>query len=168
MKLVETHRGAPVQASWKRRSGEGAAGGATSHGALWAGRAEESGKVRRASSHFWTRFPVARASCPGRVTAKMSVPHQSESLLIFRLTSHDRYDSLLPWSFCGQFVAAGRRASPGARESGRVPAMGERRDLQKMKNSGNEAKKYLKTKNITFLKGANFARFVCKLRLIWS
>jgi len=45
--------------------------------------------------------------------------------------------------------------------------MGERRDLQKMKNSGNEAKEYLKTKDITFLKGANFARFACKLRPVW-
>jgi hypothetical protein len=27
-----------------------------------------------------------------------------------------------------------------------------------MKNSGNEAKKYLKTKHITFLSGANYAR----------
>jgi len=44
----------------------------------------------------------------------------------------------------------------------------EGRAIQKMKNGGNEAKKYLKTKNITFLTGANFARFVCKLRLIWS
>jgi len=43
----------------------------------------------------------------------------------------------------------------------------ESRGIQKMKNSGNEAKKYLKTKNITFLKAANFARFVCKLRPIW-
>jgi hypothetical protein len=28
-----------------------------------------------------------------------------------------------------------------------------------MKNSGNEAKKYLKTKHITFSSGANYARF---------
>jgi len=33
-------------------------------------------------------------------------------------------------------------------------------EIQKMKNSGNEAKKYLKTKNITFLDDANYARFV--------
>jgi hypothetical protein len=32
-----------------------------------------------------------------------------------------------------------------------------------MKNSGNEAKKYLKTKHITFLGGANYARFVHEL-----
>ena len=31
-----------------------------------------------------------------------------------------------------------------------------------MENSGNEAKKYLKTKDITFLSGANYARFACK------
>jgi hypothetical protein len=40
-----------------------------------------------------------------------------------------------------------------------VPAMGECRELQKMKNSGNEAKKYLKTKHITFLSGTDFVRF---------
>ena len=45
--------------------------------------------------------------------------------------------------------------------------MGECRNLQKMKNSGNEAKEYLKTKDITFLNAANYARFVCKLRPIW-
>jgi len=32
-----------------------------------------------------------------------------------------------------------------------------------MKYSGNEAKEYLKTKDITFLNGANFVRFVRKL-----
>jgi len=54
----------------------------------------------------------------------------------------------------------------GARESGTVPAMGECREVQKMKNSGNEAKKYLKTKHITFLSGANHARFARNLALI--
>jgi hypothetical protein len=44
--------------------------------------------------------------------------------------------------------------------------MGECRELQKMKNSGNEAKKYLKTKHITFLSGANYARFACNLAQI--
>jgi hypothetical protein len=41
--------------------------------------------------------------------------------------------------------------------------MGECRELQKMKNSGNEAKKYLKTKHITFLSTANCVRFARKL-----
>jgi hypothetical protein len=41
--------------------------------------------------------------------------------------------------------------------------MGECREIQKMKNSGNEAKKYLKTKHITFLNAANYARFACKI-----
>jgi hypothetical protein len=41
--------------------------------------------------------------------------------------------------------------------------MGECRELQKMKNSGNEAKNYLKTKDITFLSAANYARFGRKL-----
>ena len=41
--------------------------------------------------------------------------------------------------------------------------MGEYRELQKMKNSGNEAKKYMKTKHITFLNGANYARLARNL-----
>jgi hypothetical protein len=44
--------------------------------------------------------------------------------------------------------------------------MQECRELQKIKNSGNEAKKYLKTKHITFLSGANDARLACKLAQI--
>ena len=43
---------------------------------------------------------------------------------------------------------------------------GEARETEKMKNSGNEAKKYLKKKDITFLNAANYARFACKLTLI--
>jgi hypothetical protein len=61
---------------------------------------------------------------------------------------------------------ASPRARRGARQSGTVPAMAECRELQKMKNSGNEAKKYLKTKHITFLNGANYARFARKLAQI--
>jgi hypothetical protein len=41
--------------------------------------------------------------------------------------------------------------------------MAECRELQKMKNSGNEPKKYLKTKHITFLNAANYARFARNL-----
>jgi hypothetical protein len=41
--------------------------------------------------------------------------------------------------------------------------MGECRELQKMKNSGNEAKKYLKTKENHFLNAANSARFARQL-----
>jgi len=61
---------------------------------------------------------------------------------------------------------ANARARRAARESARVPAMGECGELQKMKNSGNEAKKYLKTKHITFLSGANYVRFACKIAQI--
>jgi hypothetical protein len=71
---------------------------------------------------------------------------------------------------CGLFVDTLSQASAGPRrgagESGRVPAMGECRELQKMENSGNEAKKYLKTKHITFFSGANYARFTHKLAQI--
>jgi hypothetical protein len=41
--------------------------------------------------------------------------------------------------------------------------MGESGEPQIMKNSGNEAKKWLKTKDITFLNAANYARFARKL-----
>ena len=58
---------------------------------------------------------------------------------------------------------ANARTRRGARELGKVPAMWECRELQKMENSRNEAKKYLKTKHITFLSGANYARFARKL-----
>jgi hypothetical protein len=54
--------------------------------------------------------------------------------------------------YCRHIVAGERR---GARENGVVPASGESREFEKMKNSGNEAKKWLKTKDITFFKGAN-------------
>ena len=41
---------------------------------------------------------------------------------------------------------AGAGKQPGASKGGGVPARGEGRDIGKMKSSGNEAKKYLKTK----------------------
>ncbi len=44
--------------------------------------------------------------------------------------------------------------------------MGECRGLQEMKNSANEAKEYLKTKDITFLSRANYVRFACNLARI--
>ena len=37
------------------------------------------------------------------------------------------------------------------------------RALQKMENSGNEAKKYLKTKEVAILNDANYARFAREL-----
>jgi len=68
--------------------------------------------------------------------------------------------------FVDTLSQAGARARRGARESGRVPAMWECRELQQMKNSGNEAKKYLKTKHITFFSDANYARFARNLAQI--
>ena len=47
-----------------------------------------------------------------------------------------------------------------------VPVSRETAEIQKMKNSGNEAKKYLKTKDITFFSAANYARFVRNLASI--
>jgi len=40
---------------------------------------------------------------------------------------------------------------------------GIRRFARKYKNRGNEAKKYLETKDISFLDAANYARFALKL-----
>jgi hypothetical protein len=47
-----------------------------------------------------------------------------------------------------------------------IPARGVTREIQKMKNSGNEAKKYLKTKEDHFFNAANYARFGRKLAQI--
>jgi len=52
-------------------------------------------------------------------------------------------------------------AGKGKRQGLRVP--GKSRMLRKMKNRGNEAKEYLKTKDITFLNAANCAHFARKL-----
>jgi hypothetical protein len=41
--------------------------------------------------------------------------------------------------------------------------MGENREIQKMKNSGNEAKEHLKTKDITVLNAAQYAPFARNL-----
>ena len=57
---------------------------------------------------------------------------------------------------------AGTAVCRGAVENGVVPASRESRQPEKMKNRGNEAKKWLKTKDITFFKGANDARFARK------
>ena len=50
--------------------------------------------------------------------------------------------------------------------TGALPASGESREIQKMKNRGNEAKKWLKTKDITFLNAVNYAHFARKSALI--
>ena len=50
---------------------------------------------------------------------------------------------------------------PGVAEAFRRTAANT--EITKTKNSGNEAKKYLKTKDITFLMCANYARFARKL-----
>jgi hypothetical protein len=55
------------------------------------------------------------------------------------------------------------RRSSAKGKTGTVPARGESREVEKMKNRGNEAKEYLKTKDITFFNDANYARFARKL-----
>jgi hypothetical protein len=49
------------------------------------------------------------------------------------------------------------------RDPARVPAKQETSSLQKMENSGNEAKKWLKTKEVALFSDAQFAHFACKL-----
>jgi hypothetical protein len=51
---------------------------------------------------------------------------------------------------------------PG-RKPARVPAKHETSLLQKIENSGNEAKKWLKTKEVTIFSDAQFAHLACKL-----
>jgi hypothetical protein len=61
------------------------------------------------------------------------------------------------------------QAAPPPRRKGKRDGSdqsGEGRTVQEMQNSGNEAKKYLKTKDITFLIAANYARFEHKLTAI--
>jgi len=64
--------------------------------------------------------------------------------------------------FLDTLSQAGAEARQGARESGRVPAMEECRELQKMRNSGNELNKYFKINDIAILNAANNARFARK------
>jgi hypothetical protein len=59
------------------------------------------------------------------------------------------------WTSC-------REQASDYEEKRNSPGVGKCRELQKMKNSGNEAKNYLKTKHITFFDAANYARFACK------
>jgi len=43
-----------------------------------------------------------------------------------------------------------------------VPPAGQSWEMEKMKNSGNKAKNYLKIKDITFSSAANYAQFTRK------
>jgi hypothetical protein len=52
-----------------------------------------------------------------------------------------------------------RGTPPGTGQSGGTPSREGMQEIQKMKNSGNEAKNYLKTKENGFLNDANCARF---------
>jgi hypothetical protein len=67
---------------------------------------------------------------------------------------------------CGHIVAGERRDVPRRKGERQGPARGERSELQKMKNSGNEAKKSLKTKESHFFECAIYERFARKLARI--
>jgi hypothetical protein len=56
---------------------------------------------------------------------------------------------------------SGARERRGLDPSPIAPARGESKHLQKMENRGNEAKKWLKTHDITFFDVADYARFAC-------
>ena len=62
--------------------------------------------------------------------------------------------------------AAVARVVPRDGGTDALPASAESREIQKMKDSGNEAKKWLKTKDITFLNAVNYAYFARKSALI--
>jgi len=72
--------------------------------------------------------------------------------------------------YCGRFVDNSSQASAGLlrrqTHAGVFRSRVGKGKLQKMKNSGNEAKEYLKTKDITFLGAANYACFACKFAQI--
>ena len=72
--------------------------------------------------------------------------------------------------YCGRFVDNSSQASAGVlrrqKNAGVLRTRVGKGELQKMKNSGNEAKEYLKTKDITFLNAANYACFARKLAQI--
>jgi hypothetical protein len=51
-------------------------------------------------------------------------------------------------------------------KTGRRRRQGKIGETEKMQNSGNKAKKWLKTKDITFFSAANYARFLCKFTQI--
>jgi len=55
----------------------------------------------------------------------------------------------------------GMRQGSKSAEWGSIPGI-----ARKYKNRGNEAKKYLKKKDITFLNDAKYARFACKFAAI--
>jgi hypothetical protein len=70
------------------------------------------------------------------------------------------------WSFWGHIVVGTLRDHRKAEEDGMAGPRGKRRKLQEMENSGNEAKKYLKTKEVTIFTAAYFARFERILRAV--
>ena len=70
---------------------------------------------------------------------------------------------VLSRTLCRGRAAGGRQALTKAR----LPRKeGKAGNQEKMKNSGNEAKKYLKTNDITFFNDANYARFARKFAQI--
>jgi len=69
------------------------------------------------------------------------------------------YGSVQIVDIVSQACPGGRRRRKGRRQA---PAPAENVTLRKMENSGNEAKKYLKTKEVTLLNDAILVHFACK------
>ena len=66
-----------------------------------------------------------------------------------------------------RYVAAGGRwGPPGRMEKLEGPGGRGKQGIEEMENRGNEAKKWLKTKDITFLNGANYGHFACQMSAI--
>ena len=82
---------------------------------------------------------------------------------IFRLTLPATRDSLLLWLCCGYIVVDERRGVGSSKGRRQTPGERGRGEVKKMKNSGNEAKKWLKTKEVGYFDAANCARFERKL-----
>jgi hypothetical protein len=68
---------------------------------------------------------------------------------------------LFPRGITSRLLGWGNASGFGTARLGEIPRRG-----RKCKNSGNKAKEYLKTKDITFLNGANCAHFACRFAQI--
>ncbi len=102
------------------------------------------------------RFAGFTHFAPWRETARPFAnqfsPFDPESIPFrtFHLTTPEMHDSLLLLLYDGHNVV-GERGRPGWRSQAGSPwRVGKAEKLQKMENSGNEAKKSLKTKDVTF------------------
>ena len=134
---------------------------------LWNRRAHDGRPVRVCAQSVRAALLPPGFSSPGLLGA--SPDRHFDPLHIFyisRLTASRTCDSLLWWCFSGHIVVGDRRGAPTGKGKRKSLAMGKCRQLQKMKNSGNELNKYFKTNHIAILSAANYARFACNFAQI--